>query len=1480
MGKSLYSFDNYANCCSSKLIQGVSLNSVTTIQPTEIEQVFTTINNGGTNIINIGDYAEELSNIILNITSNLLVDVNISNTINIGNGQLYINGSSITSNSNINITPTDLLNINGNFQTIGQTANFTTDFFTTKARVPIIGYDTNPIGTGIINDNLDRGIAFDWPETFNTSPFTRKNTGFFGWNNTNNRFVFWNKVINITPNNYQRATSNIFEVEIDALYTNIIKSDNITGSSNTDLLIQAGSNGTSNLSFIAGNEIHLLSNFEKIVTSDSNYSTYGTTNYIFGSQLISGSGNFIILDNNNNSNKIQINPFNILLSHINNINLTTLNTGNINITSNNNINEISNNNYLLTTTNGQYFANIKTNIINSSNNGYITFLSSQNLFIPPNTLNPTPSIGDYDIKAYNKITAQSNKLISFNSVDSNIVLTTSTGNIFNESNSGIYSIAKSTHTITTIPQGSILINAGLNNPVINTQNTLILNSGNDTLLNNNNLTSISTNTIRIENNSINKTVNIRSLLGSLYLSTDNNLPTLLNGSILIKTANTLNPIITNDSINIIANDLINISSESSSININSNSGTNITNDNSGNITIRNLINNINLLTDSGGILLASQNITPTLSSGALLFLTNNTTYIDYGINSIGFISNGLYSITSNNSINIINQTTGSILLENKIGKITIVSNVNSIYLGTNITQPIQSNGSILIGTSNNSLINPGTNSIGILSANSVLLESETQGITIQTTDSSNNLLPLSVKSIVLNSNVNPSSFNIVNNNPVLGGIIQLNPSLYVLINGKLRIDTLEGCTGSSTINIISKTQINNTLIIKDNFIFSNPSTIGELLKITDSGNLEYLIVKKISSSNVLLNIGNTTTNINFNIYGNTLLYNGITPTIELSPSGILNFFSSNSLTSNGLNIAYFNGNVNISGTSTANEILIKTYNNGSSITPPNITTSGSGAFWIKHESYSLDNGIANYTRPIYGDYNSTSSKSHYIMLMSINNGIPPSTTTPGQIPYYNHSLSQDFILSNPPTSSGQILSNNSGTLIWSDNNLQTIYDNSQSILYSINLSHTLGNPNGIIIKNNSGVTINNDIFAITNSLNNIKYFSITGQGDTININAGTSTSSINNTSIININSGTNTNNGGTININAGNNFTKQGIINIISNNNLNVTPTNTLLSGDIGLTSANNIKLLSYNSINLTSTNNSINLTSTTNNINLTSEGTSSIIGNINLISGVSNSKLGIVNIISNNNLNVTPTNTLLSGDIGLTSANNIKLLSYNSINLSSTNNSINLASTTNNINLTSEGTSLIIGNINLISGVSNSKLGIVNIISNNNLNVTPTNTLISGDIGLTSANNIKLLSYNSINLTSKGATPNTTITIDSGVNNTNSGIVSIISNKISTSTPSNTLVAGDVGITATNKFNVVTSDITSITTKLKTYILDTVTVNSSNVGSLSIAGKRIIRERLPTITALAPTATTTNIISAINEIIDRLILHGLIEAT
>lgn len=1452
MGKNLFNSSNCTSGCSSKYIQGIELSSVSTIQSTEVQSIFNITQNTGNVTTNIGDYIDQIRDIIILIATDQLSQINLGSGINIGSGSLNIQNNVISSTTNIIFNPTSSVIINGGLQVSGAYANFTTDLFTTKARVPIIGYENLVNGSLIPNDGLDRGIAFNWPQQLsNISPIT-KQTGFFGLNNESGRFVIWNQTTNISPNNYQRSTVQPFGVEIDALYTNIISSENITGSGNSSLLIKSGLTGNSSLDIYAGTETHVINNG----TFNSVNMTFNISNietHTVGKYILSETTNVI-------DNTIVFDSLKTSISHNLDI-IGKTKIGNITLDAGDTLILKSKNNSTFTSTLGQMTFDIATNYLLSTTNGYASFIVKQSSFFPPTTLNPSPISGDFDVKAYSKITMQSNGLIALKTINnisfdgaliSNIAADISlraSVSIFEEADDGIYLISGSNHTITSLPQGSILINAGYDNPSISANN-IVMNSGNDIFATstNNYIINSEQGVGRIENSAIGKSMNVRSLNGPIYIGTDNTLPSLANGAIFIKTKLASIPSSTSNSINIVSEKLLNLRSDTSTltvsallstISLTSGTGTSIINNSSGNISLRNISSgNINIISDNGGLIFVTQNSLPTISGGAILLCTKLITPVDPGINSISLLAansvsmnspvlnmnTSLLSIVSNGGISVIN-TFGNITINN-VSNIRVISQSGTMYLGTNNLVPIIGSGSIIIatnqaspvGTNPNSILieayvktilksrdgcdilntstNPiliensgtgniimsssgggscllssdtlfvspvlsagniliksnntrltsyisGTNYISLLSANNVIIESENQGITIQ---SSSSFIPITLplKSIVLNSNVNPSATNVVSNIPTSSGIIQLNSSLYTLINGILRVGTLKSCNGISNIiidnavsissgnkilvneinelttnlllksntylevrsgvpntiygngsgtpvngdiyinsstaagnkielnsalvlvktaiefsSIISNPGINATntiwispvissrlmkgtessligtlfnqdrpflinyelllsvsntesnsiklnsvsltttstsgpicyfsnyqghivrqsntfitqdgnIIINDKFTYSNSSTIGEFFKIVDSGNFNYFTVKKSTSSNVSIDIGGINSQVATNNFGNGSWNNGSTKRIEFSPTGVLPTFSGNVLTTSGLNICYFDGNVNISGSITGNELLMK--NSGLSIIPPNDTSINQGVYFIKSENVGSGSGLFGYTRPIFRDYNSSGSTSHYFLLMS--SAAVLSTSTPGQIPYYNHSISQDFVLSNTPSSTGQVLTNlGSGIIGWSTNTLQVVYNNSPSAI--INVSQISGLANGIRIRNNSSSTALSELFKISNALGTTDYFSIIGQGDTINLSAGTSSDALNNFGIINLTAGVTSASGGAINMIAGNTNTKNGTITMVSHKTGITTPSNALIQGDIGITSANAISVMS-----------------------------------------------------------------------------------------------------------------------------------------------------------------------------------------------------------------------------------------------------------------------------------------------------------------
>ena len=178
-------------------------------------------------------------------------------SISISNGQLNLQNNTISSNTDIILSPGPSTNcstqvvIRENLTVEGCHTRLCTDDTYILDPVPTIGYCD---GT-TINDGSDRGWLFRYIKMSNDT------MGFMGYDKDRERFVLWNEVESSGGKNYNRISTNQSpnELEADVLYTYKITNpddanapDNLAGLIKTDIVIESSNNVTiSGLSIIA-----------------------------------------------------------------------------------------------------------------------------------------------------------------------------------------------------------------------------------------------------------------------------------------------------------------------------------------------------------------------------------------------------------------------------------------------------------------------------------------------------------------------------------------------------------------------------------------------------------------------------------------------------------------------------------------------------------------------------------------------------------------------------------------------------------------------------------------------------------------------------------------------------------------------------------------------------------------------------------------------------------------------------------------------------------------------------------------------------------------------------------------------------------------------------------------------------------------------------------------------------------------------------
>lgn len=136
--------------------------------------------NGTVNINATSNLNANATNVFLN-TQRVLVPFNT--TLAFGNDFNSINSDT---NGNMIITAPSKIILNADVQINGTTQNVFSTVTNVQDPIFSIGGITGPI----LNDNKDRGIEFKWFNTNNSFGSLGSKTGFFGYDNSSNRFVF------------------------------------------------------------------------------------------------------------------------------------------------------------------------------------------------------------------------------------------------------------------------------------------------------------------------------------------------------------------------------------------------------------------------------------------------------------------------------------------------------------------------------------------------------------------------------------------------------------------------------------------------------------------------------------------------------------------------------------------------------------------------------------------------------------------------------------------------------------------------------------------------------------------------------------------------------------------------------------------------------------------------------------------------------------------------------------------------------------------------------------------------------------------------------------------------------------------------------------------------------------------------------------------------------------------------------------------
>jgi hypothetical protein len=270
-----------------------------------ISNMNTILGCGGTvNIVGSSNISASASNILLNANTKVLMPY----TTPLAFGTT---SNSISADSNGNMTITVLngsgtLVLNSNVQINGTTENVYSTVTNVQDPIFSIGGITGPV----LNDFKDRGIEFKWYNSNTSYGNVGSKTGFFGYSNSINRFVFipdGSNVNEIYSGSYGNVQfNNGYFANIDTACGTISNVNTILGCNSAVLNIVATSNintSTSNLMLPYTSKIGFGTTSNSIsATSNGNLNIISTLN----TNLTSTSGGINIITNTNGSGFVNI----------------------------------------------------------------------------------------------------------------------------------------------------------------------------------------------------------------------------------------------------------------------------------------------------------------------------------------------------------------------------------------------------------------------------------------------------------------------------------------------------------------------------------------------------------------------------------------------------------------------------------------------------------------------------------------------------------------------------------------------------------------------------------------------------------------------------------------------------------------------------------------------------------------------------------------------------------------------------------------------------------------------------------------------------------------------------------------------------------------------------------------------------------------------------------------------------------------------
>lgn len=869
-------------CCASKSLQGIdAVGALTDFDNDSITNFIANINTQQGNQISIGgggagDIPDPLvldsitANVILRALNEFIANTARVALLDVGEGSIVIENNTIISEDQgilVNPGPGKTLtlispsNSSADLNINGDIVNINTVELRIDPKVPVFGaIEGELLVAPATDDDCDRGFEFNYPEEIAPGSFV-KNKGFVGWDKSRDRFVFWRraKLVDETMQEmqeYDRASITQVGAEIDILYTNIIASEDITGSGNEDLFIRVGPGGADQLTINAGG-------IDKNIIGTIDIDTF-REEHRFNANFGNTTGYWIIEDGTNTTDsRIEFDSSSIDIKHEDKILLETVNSGiNTEIRLNSGddifleaINEIN-----LESSTSDILMTAADNIVNSTIIGYFEVNSNDGGGLPNNFVS---SSGDIYLNASNDINIDSGNIITLKhdtglyvKIDSNLrvgiinscdpgvdpviidddVCITS-GNILfvdtirekttadgiliqggsNVDNITAKIIIKAENSTESAPStaaatgGDIFISAA---DLINIQ----ANDGID-------ISNITSGDITILNSSVGDDINlltddgdinirsfggtrdtrIQSDLGSILITAENTSSFALdNGAILIATGDTTLANPGSDSLSLLSDNTLRLESQTGNFDFDAETGINISNNTTGDITIINAggsDDDVRVQSTGGSLVLTSQAALPVLNDGTVWIGSSGaTTTTGTGSDRVTILSEEEFILQSENSNINVDAETG-ITIDSAAGNIEIASDNSAVAIGADTTTasfPALSSGAVILASGGTTLSNPGINTTLIRGDNGVNVTS-IDGLVLNA--GSETIPSFIFNSAVVNANTNPIGVGTCGSYiPTSDGLIKLNASDRVIIDDTLEVEVIESCTGTLDIN--------------------------------------------------------------------------------------------------------------------------------------------------------------------------------------------------------------------------------------------------------------------------------------------------------------------------------------------------------------------------------------------------------------------------------------------------------------------------------------------------------------------------------------------------------------------------------------------------------------------------------------------------------------------------------------------------------